>query len=269
MSYEFLTTRRDGPVDYVTLNRPEVRNAFNEQLIAELTAWAAAVTADETVRCAVMAGAGPAFCAGADLAWMSKMVTYSHDDNVADASAAAHMYTLLDHLPVPLIGRIHGAALGGGAGLAAVCDIAVAGQAAVFGFTEVKLGIVPAIISPYVLAKIGSSLTRELFLTGVRFSAQRALGMCLVHAVVPEADLDARIAQYVGDVLSAGPEAVTTAKSLIREIARRPPGDVVGITAEAIATRRVSDEGQEGMSAFLTKRRATWNVSPDPDRQSR
>src|SRR5829696_4348848 len=169
-----LTITRDGPLVRVTLNRPEVRNAFNEQLIAELTAWAQSVTADGPARVAVLRGAGKVFCAGADLTWMSKMIGYSREENVHDARAMSEMFQALDTLPLPLIGRIHGAALGGGAGLAAVCDIVVASDTAVFGFTEAKLGILPAVISPFAVAKIGQSAARELFLTAARFTAARA-----------------------------------------------------------------------------------------------
>src|ERR671918_2346188 len=164
MPFQFLETRREGAVEYLTLNRPDVRNAFNEVVIAELTAWAEAIAEDEVVRVAVLAGAGPAFCAGADLTWMTRMAAYTQAENVRDATAAAKMYSLIDRLPVALIGRIHGAALGGGAGLAAICDIVVADDQAVFGFTEVKVGILPSMISPFVLAKIGASAARELFL---------------------------------------------------------------------------------------------------------
>src|SRR5262249_62204174 len=166
-----------GPVVRVTLNRPEVRNAFNEELIAELTTWAESVKVDGSARVAVLAGAGRMFCAGADLAWMSKMVAYSHEENVRDARAMARMFEALDRLPIPLIGRVHGAALGGGVGLAAVCDVVVAAEDAIFGFTEVKLGILPAVISPYAIAKIGRSPARGLFLTGARVSAERAMAV--------------------------------------------------------------------------------------------
>ena len=269
MPYRFLETYRDGPVAHVVLNRPEVRNAFNEEVIAELTAWCDGIARDDSVRCAIVGGAGPVFCAGADLTWMSRMVAYTHEQNLADANAAARMYAALDHLPVPLIARVHGAALGGGAGLAAVCDIVVAEEPAIFGFTEVKFGILPAMISPYVVAKIGQSATRHLFITGARFSAHHARDVGLVHSVVAADDLDAQVAQYAREVLSCGPEAVATVKALLREIAHRNPSDAVGMTAEAIAARRVSAEGQEGMKAFLEKRKAAWNVSPDSDRQSR
>ena len=166
-----LLIEESGPVVRVTLNRPEVRNAFNEQLIADLTAWAASVKADGPARVAVLSGAGKMFCAGADVTWMSKMVRYTHDENVRDARAMAAMFDALDRLPIPLVGRVHGAALGGGVGLAAVCDIVVAAEDTAFAFTEVKLGILPAVISPFALAKIGRSAAREFFLTGARFSA--------------------------------------------------------------------------------------------------
>jgi methylglutaconyl-CoA hydratase len=266
MPFQFLDIRRDGPVEYLTLNRPDVRNAFNETVIAELTMWAERIVDDEDVRVVVLAGAGPAFCAGADLTWMTRMAAYSHTDNVRDATAAAKMYSLIDRLPLPLIGRIHGAALGGGAGLAAICDIVVADERATFGFTEVKLGILPAVVAPYVLSKIGASAARELFLTGMRFDAARALDIGLVHAVVPADQLDQRVAAYVKEILSAGPEAIATAKELLRKVGERPVQDTIGLTADIIAARRASAEGQEGMRAFLEKRKARWNVSPDIDR---
>jgi methylglutaconyl-CoA hydratase len=266
MPFQFLTTRRDGPIEYLTLNRPDVRNAFNETVIAELTVWAEGIAEDEDVRVVVLAGAGPAFCAGADLTWMTRMAAYTQAENVRDATAAAKMYSLIDRLPIALIGRIHGAALGGGAGLAAICDVVVAEDRTSFGFTEVKLGILPAIVSPYVLAKIGASAARELFLTGMRFDAARAKEIGLVHAVVPADQLDRRVADYVKEILSAGPEAIATAKELLKKVAERPVQDTIGLTADTIAARRASTEGQEGMRAFLEKRKASWNVLPERDR---
>ncbi|NUR55534.1 MAG: enoyl-CoA hydratase [Acidobacteria bacterium] len=247
-----------GPVVRVTLNRPDVRNAFDEALVAELTAWARSVQVGTGARVAVLAGAGRSFCAGADLAWMSKMVRYSHDENVRDARAMAAMFEALDALPIPLIGRVHGAALGGGAGLAAVCDIVVAAEDTAFGFTEVKLGIIPAVISPYVIAKIGASAARELFLTGVRFSAARAREVGLVHVVADEAELDRIIARYATEVQTAGPHAVAAAKTLVARVARQDRAAAIESTIDAIAERRVSPEGQEGMHAFLEKRKPSW-----------
>ena len=196
MSYTFLSTQRDGPVERLTLNRPDVRNAFNEHVIAELSAWAGAAGAAATsgdVRAVVIAGAGKTFCAGADVTWMAKTVRYTEEENLRDATAMSRMFAAIDALPVPVIGRVQGAALGGGAGLAAVCDIVVAETDALFGFTETKLGILPAVISPFALAKIGRSAARELFLTGARFSAARAREIGLVHAVVPAVELDAAV----------------------------------------------------------------------------
>jgi methylglutaconyl-CoA hydratase len=257
MTYQHLHTRREGSIEYLTLNRPEVRNAFNEDMIAELSAWAAAPR--DGVRVVVLAGAGQTFCAGADVTWMAKTVRYSEEENLRDAMAASRMFGALDQLPVPLIGRIHGAALGGGAGLAAVCDIVVAEESALFGFTEVKLGILPAVISPFSVAKIGRSAARELFLTGARFAAPRALQIGLVHAVVPTDRLDETVAGYVREILTGAPEGIAAAKALIREVWGRSIEEARPITAHAIATRRVSPEGQEGLTAFLEKRKPGWS----------
>jgi len=261
MSYTHLLNRRDGPIEYLTLNRPDVRNAFNEEVIAELTAWAAATreaAAQRDVRVVVLSGAGKTFCAGADVTWMSKTVQFTEDENLRDAIAMSQMFGAIDALPVPLVGRVQGAALGGGAGLAAVCDIVVAEESAMFGFTEVKLGILPAVISPFALAKIGRSAARELFLTGARFPAARAREIGLVHAVVPAAELDAAVERYVCELLTAGPEAIAAAKALIPQVWGRSVPEAMPITAAAIAGRRVSKEGQEGLRAFLEKRTPSW-----------
>ena len=252
-----LTITHDGPVVRVTLNRPDVRNAFNETLIAELTAWAAGVKHTEA-RVAILAGAGPVFSAGADLGWMSRMAQASEEVNIEDARGAAAMFEALNTLPIPLVGRVHGAALGGGIGLTAVCDIAVAAEGTVFGFTEARLGIVPAVISPYAVAKIGVSAARELFLTAARFPAARAHELGLVHRVVPDADLDAAVGACVNDLLLGGPEALAGAKALIAQVAGRNPAEVMEVTSRTIARHRVSDEGQEGMAAFREKRKARW-----------
>jgi len=263
MAFQYLTTTRDGFVERLTLNRPDVRNAFNEHVIAELTAWA--VDAHEQaaagkIRVIVIGGSGKVFCAGADVTWMSKTIHYTEAENLSDAAAMSRMFAALDALPVPVIGRVQGAALGGGAGLAAVCDVVAAEEGALFGFTEVKLGILPAVISPFALAKIGRSAARELFLTGARFSAARAREIGLVHVVVPAADLDAAVNQYVQEFLAGGPEAIAAAKALIPMVWGRPTVDAMPITAAAIAARRVSAEGQEGLKAFLEKRPPTWSL---------
>ena len=261
MSYQFLTIDRRGPVEYVTLNRPEVRNAFNEHVIAELAAWARTAHQDASLRVVVMAGAGKVFSAGADAAWMAKMAGATRDDNVRDAADGAEMFLAINTIPAIVIARIHGAALGGGSGLAAVCDIVVADDAAIFGFTETKLGILPAMISPYVLQKIGASAARELFLTGMRFGAAHAKEIGLVHRVVPSTRLVPTVKDYVAEILSAGPDGVAAAKALIPKVWNRSAHDTMNLTSDAIAAQRVSPEGQEGMKAFLEKRKASWNVS--------
>jgi methylglutaconyl-CoA hydratase len=253
-----LTTTRDGNVLRVTLNRPDVRNAFDEEVIAALTAVARSARNDAALRVLVLRGEGQAFCAGADLAWMSKAVAYTRDENLRDAEDLGRMLELLDTLPVPLIARVQGAALGGGAGLVAVCDIAIATDSAVFGFSETKLGIVPAVISPYVVAKIGQSAARQLFLTGARFTAARAREIGLVHAVVPPAELDATVDAFVTETLGSGPAAIAVAKSLIRDVSDRRPDEAIALTTGVIADLRTSPEGQEGMRAFLEKRKPGW-----------
>jgi methylglutaconyl-CoA hydratase len=262
MGYEHLEARRDGAIERLTLNRPDVRNAFNEHVIAELTAWAAATrdaAARGDLRAVVIAGAGKSFCAGADVTWMAKTVAYTEEENVRDATAMSRMFAAIDALPLPVVGRIHGAALGGGAGLAAVCDIVVCSDETLFGFTETKLGILPAVISPFAVAKIGRSAARELFLTGGRFSAARAREIGLAHKVVPLAELDSTVDAYLAELLAAGPGAIAAAKALIPEVWGRTVGEATAITSAAIAARRVSKEGQEGLRAFLEKRRPGWS----------
>ena len=259
--YRYLLTSRDGAVERLTLNRPDVRNAFNDEVVAELRHWADALAHDPGVRVVVLAGAGKVFSAGADAAWMARMAGASAAENEQDALATTAMLRALNTLPVVVIGRIHGAALGGGSGLAAVCDIVVAEDTAVFGFTETKLGILPAMISPFVLPKIGVSAARELFLTGARFDAAKARTIGLVHAVVAVDALDATVEAYVREALSASPTAVAAAKALIPQVAGQRPDDVAALTARAIAAQRASPEGQEGLRAFLERRPPSWVAS--------
>jgi len=264
MGFKYLDVRRDGPIERLVLNRPEVRNAFNEGMIAELTWWANSVSCDGSVRLVVLEGAGPTFCAGADLEWMGRMASFTHEQNVDDASEMARMFLALDRLPVPVIGRVHGAALGGGAGLAAICDIVVATETTLFGFTEVRLGLIPAVIAPFVVAKIGRSFTRELFLTAERFDAARAHSLGLVHKVVADDGLDPAVAAYAHEIMQGAPGALCAAKQLLAEIGRRGPTDVSSLCAEAIASRRNCAEGQEGMRAFLEKRKPSWIFDRTP-----
>jgi methylglutaconyl-CoA hydratase len=258
-----------GAVTTVTLNRPDVRNAFNEDLIDELTGWAGSVPADGSVRVVILQGAGSVFSAGADVQWMSRMIGYSREENLDDARKAAAMFLALDSLPVPVIGRVQGAALGGGAGLAAICDVVVSAEDAVFGFTEVVLGILPAMISPYVLRKIGLSAARELCLNGTRFSAARAKDIGLVHEVVAGDRLDLTVDKHVQQFRKAAPSAIAAAKRVLRDVYGHRPADVMALTVDAIANQRVSPEGQEGLRAFLEKRPPAWTTAAGPTPPSR
>jgi len=253
-----LRIERHGSVARIILDRPNVHNAFDETLIDALSSSAAQLGADGDVRVVVLASEGPSFSAGADLNWMKRMVGASFDENRADAEKMARMFEALYRLPKPLVGRIQGAALGGGVGLTAVCDIAVAASEAVFGLTEIRLGILPSVISPFVLAKIGSGAARELFLTGERFSAERAKEIGLVRRVVPRDGLDAEVNKVAEFLLAGGPEAQARAKHLLPQVEGLSPEDAREITTRNIAEARVGAEAQEGMNAFLEKRRATW-----------
>jgi methylglutaconyl-CoA hydratase len=250
-----LRLKRDGPVLRVALARPERRNAFDASLIAELTDAFADVG---NARAVVLSGDGPSFSAGADVEWMRSSVELTYEENVAEALRLRAMLDAIDLCPAPVVVRVHGHALGGGCGLVACSDIAVAAPEAQFAFSEVKLGIVPAVISPFALAKIGSSAARRWFVTGERFSADVALRIGLVHEVA--ADLDAAVDTIVAELLSAGPEAARAAKSL----ARGPLS--ADETAQAIARHRTSAEGQEGLRAFLDKRGAGWIARNDNPR---
>lgn len=248
----------DAGVARVTLARPEVRNAFNAAMIVDLRETFTVLSDDPQVRVVVLAGEGKAFCGGADVQWMRGALELGYDENLVDAETMSDMFRAIDRCAKPVIGRVHGAALGGGAGLAAVCDIVVASDEATFGFTEVKLGIIPAVISPFVLAKIGRSHARALFLTGERFNAARAQHIGLVHTVVALDALDAEIERIVAEFHTAGPHAVAAAKQLIVDVAASSYEASRTITAAAIAQRRISDEGQEGLRAFLERRNAEF-----------
>jgi methylglutaconyl-CoA hydratase len=238
---------RDGSVLRVTLTRPDRRNAFDSRVIAEL---AEAFVDVGKARAVVLAGEGASFCAGADVDWMRASVALSFDENVADANAMRMMFEAIDRCPAPVVARVQGHALGGGAGLVAVSDVAISAPGTAYAFSEVKLGIIPAVISPFALAKIGAGNARRYFLTGEPFDAATALHIGLVHEVAD--DLDGAVERVVGELLSAGPHAARWAKRLVRE---RPDGPE---TARWIAERRASDEGQEGLQAFLEKRRPAW-----------
>jgi methylglutaconyl-CoA hydratase len=258
MAYKTLLVEPDDGILTVTLNRPEVHNAFNDELIAEAIDLFSSIDAD-VIRAVVLQGTGKNFCAGADLNWMSRMVAYTRDENVRDSSLLAKMYALMNECPVPLVGRVHGAAIGGGVGLVSVCDVVIAMRETQFGLSEVKLGILPAVISPYVIAKIGATHARALFLTGERFGGERALQIGLVHRLVDTAqELDAAVYETVTQLKTSGPEAVRACKQLIAHVASHDLIDAIPYTIDAIATRRVSEEGQTGMQAFLRKELAPW-----------
>ncbi len=261
MSGETLRVERDGPVARVVLARPEVRNALNAELIAALQAAFMALADDEpaALRAVVLAGDGPAFCAGADVTWMRASLDLSLEENATDAQRLAEMLEAVDACPVPVVARVHGAALGGGMGLCAVADIVLAPADTTFGFTETKLGILPAVISPFVLRRIGEGQARALFATGERFGAERAQRIGLVHEVLPDqAALDARVEAVIDELLAAGPTAARAAKAVLRQQRDLDPAARRDLTVAAIARQRTSAEGQEGLSAFLEKRPAAW-----------
>lgn len=246
-------------VAVVWMTRPEVRNAFNDTTIAELTDAFRTLGADPDVRAIVLASEGPAFCAGADLEWMRRMSQYSHEENRADAMKLATMLRTIHECPKPVIARVHGPAFAGGVGLVAACDIAIAALTAEFCLTETKLGLIPATIAPYVIRAMGASQARRYFLTAEKFNASEAFRIGLVQDIVPPDDLDGKINEMLGALMLTSAEAVADAKRLVREVAFRPIDDaLVADTAERIAASRQSRDGREGIASFLEKRKARW-----------
>ncbi|MCK0510404.1 enoyl-CoA hydratase/isomerase family protein [Aromatoleum buckelii] len=259
--YETLEIRTEGGVATIWMNRPDVHNAFNAQLIADLTAACRELDADDTVRVVVLAGRGKSFSAGADLNWMKAAAAASVEDNLDDARRLAGMLQTISAMGKPTIARVQGAALGGGMGLASACDICVAAEQAVFATSEVKFGIIPAAISPYVIRAIGERQAYRYFQTAERITAARAGEIGLAHEVVAAAALDAKVAQIAAALLQGGPKAQAAAKDLIRNVANRPVGDaVIEDTARRISSLRATPEAQEGLDAFLSKRPAAWVV---------
>ncbi|HJY78005.1 MAG TPA: enoyl-CoA hydratase/isomerase family protein [Burkholderiales bacterium] len=243
----------------VTLDRPEVRNAFDDALIAALTKAILELADDKSVHVVVLAGNGPAFCAGADLNWMKRMAGYDYEENLADAQALATMLATLDRLPKPTIARVHGPAFAGGTGLVAACDIAVGTPEAKFCFSEAKLGLSPATISPYVIRAIGERMAQRYFLTAEVFDAAEAYRIGMLSVLVPAPELDAAIDSLVKHLLAGGPEAHLKIKDLIRAVSRRQIDEALSVeTAKRIAEIRVSPEGREGIASFLEKRKASW-----------
>ncbi|HXM80480.1 MAG TPA: enoyl-CoA hydratase/isomerase family protein [Burkholderiales bacterium] len=253
-----LVDKKDG-IARVTLNRPEVRNAFDDVLIAELTKIFADIRNDKAIRAMVLAGNGPAFCAGADLNWMKRMAGYGYDQNLADARALADMLATLDRLPKPTIARVHGPAFAGGTGLVAACDIAIGTPEAKFCFSEAKLGLSPATISPYVMRAIGEHAARRYFLTAEVFDAAEAFRIGLLSALVPSNELDSTVEEIIKNLLTGGSEAHAKIKELIRAVAGQTVDvALVADTARRIAEIRVSPEGKEGIASFLEKRKPSW-----------
>jgi methylglutaconyl-CoA hydratase len=258
MARDTVRLTRQGLVARVALDRPDVRNAFNDEMLEDLLEAFAAIRDDPRLRAVVLTGEGHCFCAGADVNWMKRVVNYTQEENYEDSLRLARMLREIYDCPKPVLGRVNGPAIGGGTGLVAVCDIAIAAEDAVFGITETKLGVIPAAISPYLLKRMGERNLKEYTLTGERFSAARATELGLVNAAVPPGELDAAVEARVEKILTGGPEALAASKQLIRDIAERGLDENGPYTAQLITERRMSDEGQEGMNAFLRKARPRW-----------
>ena len=263
---ESLAIERQGPVGLVTMNRPEKHNAFDDVLIRELTEAFRSMEAEDGIRVVVLSAAGKSFSAGADLNWMRRMAGFSKEENQRDAMGLGALMRTLAHLRKPTVARVQGPAYGGGVGLVACCDIAVATQQAAFSFSEPKLGLIPAVISPYAIAAIGERAARRFFLTGERFDGAEAWRLGLVHELVSsEGELDEKIGEIVDALLACGPVAQREGKELVRAVANRPvTSELIQDTADRIARLRSSPEGREGIAAFLEKRRPAW-IPPDPD----
>lgn len=254
-----ILVERDGPVAHVRLNRPEKHNAFDDHMAAALEATFEALEQEPDLRAVVLSGNGPSFCAGGDLEWMRRVADYTQEENLEDARGFQMAYRRIDRFPVPVVGRVQGAALGGGAGLLAVCDIVVAAADASIGFPEVRLGLVPGVIAPYVLRKIGASHARHLFLTGERFDARRAHELGLVHLVAADADdLDEVVTGVVTRLCKVSPDGVRRAKRLVHELEGREGEKAMRLARKAIADARGSSDGREGTQAFLEKRKPRW-----------
>lgn len=254
-----IITTQKGPIAYVELNRPEVKNAFNDILLKDLAVTFQQLAQDDSCRVVILSGAGEFFCAGGDLNWMKSFANVTPEENQADANRLATLLDLLNRFPKPIIGQVHGGAMGGGVGLVSVCDIVVAADQTIFALPEVKIGLIPAVISLYVIGKIGASAARRYFLTGERFLASEALRLGLIHEVVNADRLSARTEELARELLSSGPAAVAACKEFIWKVGEEFPDHALQkAAAEVIAELRASPEGQEGMKAFLEKRKPNW-----------
>lgn len=256
--YQHLKIQRDGAVAQLRLVRAEVHNALDEQLIDELTSAAKELGEDAAVRVVILSGEGKSFCAGADIGWMKRAAGYTPEESLADSHRLATMLRALDRMPKPLVARVHGVALGGGTGLVSTCDVVVASSETRFAFSEVRLGILPAVISPFVLRRVGHGVARALFLTGERFDAERALAIGLVDRVCEREALDQQVQEVVEHLLKGGPQAQSAIKELIPAVCGKTPEEAADLSVEANVKARTSPEGQEGLGAFLEKRRPSW-----------
>ena len=257
-TYTTIQVESEGKVVRVWLNRPEVHNAFNIRMIRELRDAVREVSRERSVRAVVLSGRGKSFCAGADLNWMREVIRYSYEQNLEESLEIAEFHHELYSLSKPTIARVNGTAIGGGTGFLSACDIVIAAAEAKFGLSEVKLGLVPAAISPYVLRRIGESEARRYFLTGERIDARRALEIGLANIAVAAENLDEKVDEMIGQLLSSGPEALASSKELLRRVPGMSFEEAKRYTAEMIAGLRLSAEGQEGMAAFLEKRKPKW-----------
>jgi len=258
MSYETIILKIEPPLAILSFNRPEVHNAFNAVMIREMRQALIDILQHGEVRVVVLTGEGKSFCAGADLNWMREVIGYSFEENLRESRELAELIYSLDRLPLPTVARINGPTIGGGNGFHTACDVAIASEAAIFSLSEVKIGLVPAVISPYVIRRIGESRARQYFLTGERISAKRAAEIGLVHKVVPEVLLDEEVKTTVELLLSSGPEAMARCKELLHQVPTISLEQAKEYTARMIAELRISPEGQEGMAAFLEKRKPRW-----------
>lgn len=258
MNYKTVIVNIDGPIARLILNRPEVHNAFNAEMIKELNLALREIKNRSDIRILILTGEGKSFCAGADLNWMREIIHYSFEENLQESKELAELMFQLDQLPLPTIARINGATIGGGNGFHAACDIAIASEDAVFSLSEVKIGLIPAVISPYVIRRIGLSRARQYFLTGERISAKKAEEIGLIHKSVPAAALDDEVAEVVKLLLTSGPEAIRRSKELLQKVPLMSIEEAKEYTAKVIAELRISPEGQEGMAAFLEKKKPHW-----------
>lgn len=259
MKYKTIVYLVEEQVARVALNRPKIHNAFNDTMLQELIGLFKKISKDRSIRVVVITGNGKSFCAGADINWMKKMINYSYEENIKDSNKIADCMYALYTLPQPTIARVNGAAIGGGMGFVGTCDIVIAADIAKFSLSEVKIGLVPACISPYIIRKVGEGGCREFFITGERLTAEKALKVGLVNRVVPIEKLDEAVDEVVDRLVSSGPNAIAASKELLQKVPQMSLDEARKFTVEVIARLRISDEGQEGMNAFLEKRKPKWS----------